>query len=144
MGNYISRSDAETRLSRVYDTIYENDGIVDNDLVDADIDAAEGEVDAYLAQRYLIPVTDSNALRVIKSWALTLLEVHAYGRIPGRELPESISTRAKTVRDQLQKAADGSIALGAAETPTEAANGTDFLIVEGDDPVMGRDNLKGW
>ena len=146
MGNYITRTNVQDRLRRSYTTLYTPKGAseVDTDLVDADIDGAEGEVDGYLAQRYTVPVTAAQALRSIRSWCLTLVEEIAYGAIPGRKLPESISTRAAAVRTRLEAVADGSLSLGSAETPGERADAADAIVVDGETPVMGRTNLAGF
>lgn len=144
MGNYISRTDVENRLRRSYDTLYTRDGAVDTDLVDADIEAAEGTVDGYLAKRYLVPITDTAALRIVKAWALTLCEELAYGAVPGRELPESVATRAEAARAQLEAAARGELALGSAETVAEATGSADCIVVESETPVMTRTKLAGF
>lgn len=146
MANYITRSDLERRLRRSYATLYTPPGqsAVDTDLVDADIDAAEAEVDGYLAKRYRVPVTDSAALRMCRAWSLVLAEELAYGAIPGRDLPESVSTRAKTAREQLAAAADGRMMLGSAETVAEAAGASEALVIEGETPVMTRTTLEGF
>lgn len=146
MGNYISRTDVSNRLRRSYDTLYTEPGEseVNTDLVDADIDAAEGTVDGYLAKRYLVPVTDAAAIRIVKAWALTLCEELAYGAIPGRELPESIATRANAVRQQLEAAAAGRMALGSAETVAEISGAADCIVTEGDTPVFTREKMEGF
>lgn len=146
MGNYISRTDVANRLRRSYDTLYTPPGesSVDTDLVDADIDAAEGTVDGYLSNRFVVPITDSAALRICKAWALTLVEELAYGAIPGRELPESIASRANAVRKQLEEAGDGKLALGTATTLAEAAGTAGALTVEVEDPVFTRETMEGF
>ena len=144
MADYLSRTDVENRLRRSYETLYKRAGAVDTDLIDADIEQAEAEVNSYLAQRNTVPITDTMALRVIRSWSLTLVEELAYGAIPGRKLPESVATRAKAVRVQLAKAADGTLSLGAAQTPSERAAAAEAIIVDAVDPVFGRDNMKGF
>ena len=146
MGNYISRTNVQDRLRRNYDTLYTKPGesSVDTDLVDEDIEAAEATVDGYLAKRYLVPITDTSALRLCKAWALVLCEELAYGAIPGRELPESIATRAKSAREQLQAAADGKMALGSATTVAEATDAAGCIETSNETPVMGRDNLAGF
>ena len=146
MGNYISRSDAELRLRRNYRTLYTpaDSGEIDTDIVDADIDAAEGTVDSYLAGRYTVPVTDAEALRPIKSWALTFLEEIAYGAIPGREVPKNIADRAKAAREHLAKVASGHLSLGSDTPAPERETLTADLVIEADTPVMGRTNLTGF
>lgn len=146
MGNYISRTDVSNRLRRNYDTLYTKPGAgsVDTDLVDADIEAAEATVDGYLAKRYLVPVTDTSALRLCKAWALVMAEELAYGAVPGRELPESVASRAKAAREQMQAAADGKMALGSATTVAEATAASGCIITAGDTPVMTRTKLEGF
>jgi phage gp36-like protein len=146
MGNYITRTDVEARLRRSFETLYTLPGesAVDVTLVDADIEAAEGTVDGYLAKRYLVPITDAQALRLCKAWALVLCEELAYGAVPGRELPESVSTRAAAARQQLGDAADGKMLLGAATTVAEASDASGCIVVAGDEPVMTRATMQGF
>jgi len=146
MGNYISRTNVQNRMIHSYDSCFtpQGESTVDTDVVDAVIDNAEGEVDSYISARYDIPVTDTEALRVIRSWALTLVEEIAYGLIPGREIPDGVKTRAKITRTQLEMVAEGKRGLGASITPTERADGASAIIVDGPAAVMGRTNLEGF
>jgi phage gp36-like protein len=144
MGNYVSRSDVQDRLRRSYDTLYSRDGVVDTDVVDADIAAAEAEVDGYLGQRYIVPVTASGALPLLKHWTLSLVEDLAYGAVPGRKPPENVTARVATVRAQMDKAAAGTLSLGASTVPSERTDAADCILVEGEDPVFTRTCLEGY
>jgi phage gp36-like protein len=144
MGNYITRADVDARLRRNYDTLYTRDGAVDTAVVDADIAAAEAEVDGHLAQRYAVPVTAAGALPLLKHWALTLLEDLAYGAIPGREVPKHITARVEAVRKQLASAAEGKLSLGAATVPDERPAAAENLLVDGAAPEFQRSDLEAW
>lgn len=145
MGNYIDRTDVKNRLRRSYEQAYtpRDASAVDTDLVDADIELAEGEVDGYLATRYAVPVTDSDAQRICKAYALAIVEELAYSAIPG-DLPKGTEKRTKSVRENLNKISNGDMTLGSGETPTERTDGAAAILVDGPDAVMGRDNLRGF
>lgn len=143
MGNYVDRTDVRRRLRRNYEALYSVDGAVDTDVLDDDIEAAEGQVDGYLGQRYVVPITDASALRLVKAWALSLVEEQAYN-VPGRKLPTNVEQRVKRAHAQLAKAAEGDLGLGAPEVPTERSAATETMIVEGNTPEMERADLKGW
>lgn len=146
MGNYITAVDLANRLRRNYATLYTAlDGTaVDTDLVEADIAAAEAEIDGYLAQRYTVPVTATGALPLCKHWALTLAEDLAYGAVPGREPPKNVAARVEQVRKQLAAAADGRFSLGAAEVPAERTAAADVIAVDGATSAFTREALEGW
>jgi len=143
MGNYATRTDVQRRLRRNYETLYTRDGAIDTDLVDADIAAAEAEIDGALAQRYTVPVTAGNT-ELLRQWALTLVEDLAYGAVPGREVPKNVAARVDVVRRQIRDAGEGKFSLGAAAVPTERPDATGTLIVEGNTPEMTRTKLEGW
>jgi len=146
MGNYIGRTEVQDRLRRNYTALYTPKGgsAVDTDIVDADIEAAEAGVDGYLAQRYVVPITNADAIKLCKGWALTLLEELAYGSVPGREIPANVQSRVDRAHKQLEKAATGDLSLGAPTVPDERSDATGVIIVEGNTPEMERADLDGW
>jgi phage gp36-like protein len=147
MSAYLTTTHVANRLRRNYDTLYtrQGDSAVDTALVDADIEAAEAEIHSYLAQRYTVPVTDPEAVKLCRAWALILLEEAAYAAIPGRDLPKAITDRAAAVRERLTAVAEGKLSLGTAAEIADAdtSPGADF-ISDGPDPVYSRDQMEGF
>lgn len=146
MGNYISRTDVQRRLRKNFTALYTPAGstAADLDIVDADIEAAEAEIDSELAKRYVVPVTDATAVKLCKAWGLTILEEYAYGVVPGRDLPKHVTERAQTARKQMARAGSGELSLGAATVPTERTAATDCIIVAGETPEFTRTKMRGF
>ncbi len=143
MGNYISRTDVERRLHRAHDALYTNDGAIDTDLIDADIEEAEGIVDGYLSGRYTVPVSGAST-GLLKSLCLALLEELAYTRGANTKVPDKTKDRADNARAMLSKIAAGTVNLGAATVPAERPGATGSLIVEADDTAFTREDLESW
>jgi len=143
MGNYINRTDVERRLHRAHDALYTLDGVVDTDLVDADIAEAEGIVDGYLSGRYTVPVSGAST-GLLKNLCLSLLVEIAYGRGANISTPDKAKDAATAARAMLEKLADGRIRLGAATAPEERSAATGNLIVEADDTEFDRESLESW
>lgn len=147
MGNYLTTADVQDRLRKNYEALYTPRGATEEDtsIVEADIEAAEADLHSYLAGRYVVPVTDAEAAKLLKHWALVLLQEIAYGAIPGRELPENITTQVKSLRTRLEKISEGELSLGTAAEVTAAETGVggDF-ISDGPEPVFRREDMEGW
>lgn len=147
MGCYLTVTDVQQRLRRNYEQLYTpRDGSAeDEDIVAADIEAAEADLHSYLAGRYEVPVTDAEAVKLLKHWTLVLLQEIAYGAVPGRKLPENIVAQVKSLRERLERIADGELSLGTAAEVAAAETGIagDF-ISDGPDPVFEREHLEGW
>lgn len=143
MGDIISRTDVQARLKRNYATLYtpRGESSVDTDLVDADIDGAEGLVWARVAKRYQVPVTDADALKVLKPLALALLEELAY---PVGKVPDAVERRVDRAHKLLDEIGDGGLSLGATPAPTENADMTGYLDTDGPDPRFTRETMKGF
>jgi phage gp36-like protein len=147
MANYLTTDDVQSRLRQNFAPLYTPRGwsAEDEAIVEADIEAAEADLHSYLAGRYIVPVTDADAVKLLKHWSLILLQEIAYGSVPGRELPKNIAAQVDSLRERLQAIADGKLSLGtaapvpAAETGMAAAAETDAA-----EPVMTRDNLAGY
>jgi phage gp36-like protein len=147
MANYLTAAEVEQRLRKNYETLYTPRGQTAEDtaIVAADIEAAEADLHSYLAGRYLIPVTDAEAVKLLKHWTLVLLQEIAYGAIPGRKIPENIASQVKSLRERLQAIADGKLSLGTAEElPGATAGIAGSFISDGPDPVFKRDQMKGF
>jgi phage gp36-like protein len=143
MANYLTTTDVANRLRRTYTSAYTRDGALDTDLVDADIDNAEGIVDGYLASRYVTPITDATALRMITAWALTIVEELAYSVIGAGELPAGLKDRVAAVYRQLEAVQSGALSLGATPAPAEQTDVADSLIIDGDTPIMTNSGMAG-
>ena len=147
MGNYIDSTDVQNRLRRNFEPLYTPRGWTssDSDIVDADIEAAEADLHSYIAARYRVPVTDTEAVKLLKHWALTLVEEIAYGSIPGRKVPDNIAERAKALHERLERIAAGDLSLGTASTVTQATTGAGAdVMTDGPDPVFTRDQMEGF
>lgn len=145
--SYLTVADVQARLRKNYDALYTERGesAADEDIVAADIEAAEADIHSYLAGRYTVPVTDAEAVKLLKHWTLVLLQEIAYGAIAGRTLPENIAEQIKSLRLRLQKIADGELSLGTAtEIPAAEVGIAGEFIADGPDPVFTRTDMKGF
>jgi len=143
MARYLTTTDVAERLRRNYETLYNRDGAVDTDLVDADIDAAEAIVETAIGARYTLPVSDANSLRLVKAWSLTLVEELAYGAVPGRKVPENVERRIERVYKLLDRVQSGDYDLPAgADAEDERTDAV--TCVQTADPEFTRDNMKGF
>jgi len=145
MGNYIDRTDVQNRLRNTYDDVYydEDTDAVNTDLVDADIESAEGIVDGSIAMKYITPVTSASAIRLLTAWCLTLVEEIAYTARATGELPAGLEKRLERVYASLEAIANGDLSLGATPAPAEQTDVTDSLVVAGDTPMMTSDGMAG-
>jgi len=145
---YISNSDIETRLgSAVYVQLTDDTGAgTPNEAVVNEARAgAEGEVDAYLARRYAVPIDLSRhpeLAGILTSMALDLAEYRLRLRRP------PISSEAVARRDAavtwLQRAASGEIELPAASAPSASTLGGFAGRATGAERVMTREDLSGF
>jgi len=140
--SYITRTDVKDRLARQYATLYAKAGTLDETLIDDDIDAAEGEVNGYLAARYTVPV--ASGLALVKSWCLTLVEELAYSRSPAEKIPEKITDRVAAVRKALADVAKGTLTLGADPAPAEKTAAAGTIVVAGSTPEFTREKMSGY
>lgn len=142
MSSYITTADAQKRMRDEFGRLYDLP-LQQSDL-DEDILAAEAIVNSYLGARYTIPVTASDALAIIKTIALDLLEELAYLRAAGDQIPEKVKERADVARQQLEKIADGSMTLAGAAAAQSASSGSSVAVVDGNDPQFTRDQMGGF
>lgn len=135
---YAGINDLKTRLGASYGRIY---GTASSE-AEADLICAAAEIDGFLANRYLVPVTAPASMPLLKNWHITLAEELAFSRAGGSSIPEKISDRAKAVRQQLEKTASGLFRLpGALETGSGKGSAA---FVDIDKPVFRRDQLEGF
>lgn len=120
----------EARLGPVYAEVY---GAATPRAI-ADLDAAQAEIDGWLAKRYAVPLTASGAVALAAEWQLVLASEIAYLATASSKMPEKLADRVKLVRERLAAAAAGDFRLpGAAETAEFGA-----VSIECDPPQFGR------
>jgi phage gp36-like protein len=139
---YASATDLETRIGDVFAELYRRlDGTAMSNEASEDLAAASAEIDGAVGMRYSVPVSAAQALPLLKSWCLTLAEELAWAR-SGRQTPESVKDRVKTVRDLLAKVAAGSFSLAGASL--QASDNGVVAEIECDEPVFGRKRMRGY
>lgn len=108
---YISQSDLDVYLSDadLLDlTDDANAGAIDTSHVNECMTAAEGEVDAFLANRYSVPIT-TTVPEIVKEWCVQLATLRLHQRrLP---VPEHVWEMAKEARRQLGLVAKGDMSL---------------------------------
>jgi phage gp36-like protein len=141
---YATIDDLQKRLSRFYAELYADAaGNPDASLMTEDLTAATAEIDGSVAARYQTPVTAADALPLLKSWCLTLVEEIAWSRSGRDELPENVVARAKTVREQLKRVGEGAFRLPAAPAETTSGQGG-AAILSIAEPVFTREKMSGF
>ncbi|MHC4611105.1 MAG: phage protein Gp36 family protein [Planctomycetota bacterium] len=145
---YISNSDIETRLgSAAYVQLTDDAGTgqANEAVVDEARAGAEGELDAYLARRYAVPIDLSRhpeLTGILTSIALDLAEYRLRLRRP------PISPEATARRDAaaawLQRVASGEIELPAARPVTSSGLGGFAGRATGAERVITREDLAGF
>ena len=144
MSNYAAIADLQLRLSDLYGNLYRKlDGTAMTEEAQADLDAAEAEIDGMIGTRYVVPVESGAALPLLKSWTVTLAEELAWSRSGKNELPKNVQQRAETVRKNLALIAGGKMLLAAA-AQDETSGGGSVAGIAGNDPVFGRDKMAGY
>lgn len=141
---YASLDDFKLRLKDHYEQIYsDDDGVVDESAMIDDLTEAYGVVNSYIARRYLTPVTESDALPLLRACQLALAGELAWSRVDTDALPEKVKDAAKIARAQLKDIASGNITLPAA--PVESTSGAGgAVIVQAEPPVFGRSKMGGF
>lgn len=139
---YATLTQFKSHLKSFYESIYDDDGSVDEPAMIEDLTAAAAEIDGAVAARYTVPVTAAAALPILKSWNLILAAEAAFMRAAGSEIPEKFKLQAENVRKLLEKVPDGKFKLaGAVETTTGQGS---VSIVSADTPVFNRDQMTGF
>ncbi|HUU84626.1 MAG TPA: DUF1320 domain-containing protein [Phycisphaerae bacterium] len=142
---YISNSDIETRLgSAVYVQLTDDQGTgsANTAVVDEARAGAEGEVDAYLARRYAVPIDltrHPELAGVLASITLDLVEYRLRLRRPPVS-DEAASRRSQAVA-WLDKVASARIDLPAASDPAPSATGGFKGQATGSERVLNREEL---
>lgn len=144
MSRYAAIADLQLRLSDLYGNLYRKlDGTAMTEEAQADLDAAEAEIDGLIGTRYAVPVQSGAALPLLKAWTVTLAEELAWSRSGKSELPKNVTQRAETVRKNLTLIASGKMLLQAA-AQDESSGGGSVVGISGNTPVFGRDKMTGY
>ena len=144
MSRYAAIADLQLRLSDLYGNLYRKlDGTAMTEEAQADLDAAEAEIDGLIGTRYAVPVESGAALPLLKAWTVTLAEELAWSRSGKSELPKNVTQRAETVRKNLTLIASGKMLLQAA-AQDESSGGGSVVGIAGNTPVFGRDKMTGY
>ncbi len=137
---YASCDDLRMRLGPVFRDLYAED---DDTVPQADLDAAAGEIDGMISVRFVVPVTAENSGKLLNSWNVTLAEELAWARSGKSETPQNVQDRVKQVRTLLQRVCTGEMLLPGAEQ-SGSSGGGNVVCIDGDTPVFGRRNMKGY
>lgn len=144
MSRYAAITDLQLRLSDLYGNLYRKlDGTEMTAEAQADLDAAEAEIDGIIGTRYAVPVQSGAALPLLKAWTVTLAEELAWSRSGKSEIPGNVRQRAETVRKNLSLISSGRMLLSAA-VQDESSGGGSVVGIAGNEPVFGRDKMAGY
>lgn len=137
---YASSEELRRRLGPVYQDLY-SEG--DDDTPSSDLESGAAEIDGMIGIRYEIPVRGTAAAALLKNWNLTLAEELAWARSGKAETPQNVQERVKTVREYLDRIAAGKMLLTGAVQTGDAGGGS-VVCIDGDEPIFGRRQMKGY
>ena len=101
MGNYVSLAEAKTLLNRVL-AIYESD----DDHLDLIIEASEGMINAAIASRYTIPVTETEGVNYIRGLVIPIMRYKTFTQFADQEdFPEGVKVEYKATMNSLDNLA---------------------------------------
>ncbi len=144
MSSYATVEELTSRLSDLYGGLYKDrQGAEMEREAQSDLDSAEAEINGLIGTRFRVPVTAAGSLPLLRHWTLTLAEELAWSRSGKGKLPESLANRVKQVREYLEKIANGTMTLAGAEQDEESGGGS-IAFFDGNEPVFGRENMKGY
>jgi len=104
-GDYISLDDTKTLINRIL-AVYKVSGTVDDDHLTLVIDEAEGMVNAAIASRYTVPVTDATAIKYLRSMVVPIIRQKTFTQFAEQEdLPEGVKVEYKATMKQLDNLA---------------------------------------
>lgn len=118
--------------------------VADTEVLDEVRDAAEGEVDGYLAKRYRVPVdltAHPRTAGALKSFALDIAAFRLHVRRP--PVSEDIRTARADAIKWLRDVAAGTIVLPATATPDSTTSDGPPPEWGGSPAITGRDNMLG-
>lgn len=130
---YVTIDELRTRLSGFFDELYP-----DSIMPEADLLAAQAEVDAAAGVRYALPL---GANPLVRNWVLTLAEELAWSRSGRGRLPANVTERVAAVRRQLSDLIGGHLMLA---NQTESAAPENIVMADGETPQFTRRKLAGY
>ena len=144
MSKYATLDDLLSRLSSLYGGLYaDREGETMTREAQSDLDSAEAEINGLIGTRFRVPVTAEGSLPLLKHWTLTLAEELAWSRAGTGKMPDSLVNRVKQTREYLEKISTGTMTLAGAGQDEETGGGS-IAFVAGNDPVFGRENMRGY
>ncbi len=127
MGNYASSTDLANRFANDAEVAHLTDtsdtGTPDPDVLNENVNFAEGQIDSYAGRKYLTPLATDDTVfaNFLKSLTLDIAVYHLVGA-RGDLAPEAKTLAHDKAIDWLEKLAEGKVVLPAAATqPTTAA-----------------------
>jgi hypothetical protein len=136
---YLTLDEAKKRLKGKVDAIYWDDDLtpeagVNDDLIKADITAAESEIDGYVCQAgYKIPVTNED--EQMRRLTLMLFLENAYANRLDIETPEDVKDGAKIAREWLMNLVKGINRLCNAPAKSEGSAAPANIHLKSNTPV---------
>ena len=112
-------------------------GVIDTAIIDADLKAADVEIDGYLGGRYTLPL--SPLPEIVIKLAVDITIYNLYGRRQGP--PEHWQKRYDNAVRYLVKVAGGSVSLGLGDPEAPAA---DEAMITSSARIFSRETLKGF
>ena len=137
---YASLDDLRLRISEaelIRLTDEEDTGLADEDKIGAALEAAEVEIDSYLAGRYPLPLTATPPLLVPLACDLAIWNLYAIVEHAG--VPEVRKERYQQAVAMLRRIADGTQTLGVAPQSV----GSQAAVFTGPTKVFGRSSTGG-
>ena len=105
MSDYVTLAETETLLARVL-AVYEVSGSVVDAHLQLIIDASEGMINAAIASRYTIPVTESVAVNYLRGLVIPIIRMKTYTQFADQDdFPENVKVEYKATMMELDKLA---------------------------------------
>ena len=105
MSDYVTLAETETLLARVL-AVYEVSGSVVDAHLQLIIDASEGIINAAIASRYTIPVTESVAVNYLRGLVIPIIRMKTYTQFADQDdFPENVKVEYKATMMELDKLA---------------------------------------
>lgn len=124
----------ETEIIQISDR--SNTGAIDAGVVADKLADADAEVDAYLAQRFTLPLP--SVPPVLKRIACDIARYHLYDN----RSTEDVTRRYNDAINFLKAVAKGTVSIGIDPNGNTPPASSDTPIVEADPPMFSRDNLR--
>ena len=111
-------------------------GVIDTNVIDAAITAADAMIDGYLAGRYTLPLTVTPQLIADLSEEIAIWKLHRSQ--PDEKIAEDYKAAIRTLKD----IASGTIRLDVAGTAPASTGGTGARVTDRERPLTAK-NMKG-